>query len=327
MSSFKNRSDHMTSPLPEQAVLTPTDLFKEEHSSGVSNPATTANGLDQGQSSSRDQQLPFSSTSLSAMETQKLAIQLFTADADQRRTGSLSNSSGGTSSRASVVIKADMKRVSPPVVPPHIHTKRRLIVSLVAVGFLLLITAVTLLSVSPDARDVGMKVGINPAVWGSGNMVGGSNGRSDQLVALATATAVYYQQNDGHDPNSNGGYTISNVSGSLDWPYGQCTYWANLRYHQLTGSWVSWSGDASQWVAGARAAGWNVSTSPHIPSILVMMPYVEGASGYGHVAVAEGYNENVVHTSNMNWWANGGGWGIVSYEDFTLGNGLYFIWK
>lgn len=112
------------------------------------------------------------------------------------------------------------------------------------------------------------------------------------------------------------------------WPYGYCTYWANARYHELTGNWVTWIGNAYQWVDGATQAGWHVSTSIHIPSIIVLMPGVQGASGYGHVAVAEKQvDSTTVYTSNMNWYTNGGGFGIVSYYNFSTGSGVYFIWK
>ena len=129
-------------------------------------------------------------------------------------------------------------------------------------------------------------------------------------------------------PTPTQGQRITNCQQSLSWPYGQSTYWANYRYHQLTGHWVCWTGNANQWVAGARAAGWHVSNSPHLPSILVLMPYVQGASAYGHPAVVENLvNATTVRTSNMNWAASGGGFGKVSYVNFTIGAGVYFIWR
>src|SRR6185312_7142425 len=129
----------------------------------------------------------------------------------------------------------------------------------------------------------------------------------------------------GYDPASNGGGAI--LTGSPEtWPYGVCTYWANLRYHQLTGHWVTWLGNAYQWADGASLAGWHVSSTPHVPSIIVLQPGVQGASGYGHVAVVESVSGNVAHTSNMNWYTNGGGYGIVSYYNFTAGSGVSFIW-
>jgi surface antigen len=98
-------------------------------------------------------------------------------------------------------------------------------------------------------------------------------------------------------------------------------------YHQLTDYWVAWKGHPYQWVTGARAAGWHVSPMPHASSIMVLMPYVQGAGGYGHVAVVEGINaDGSVHTSDMNWFINGGDWDKVSYADFTAGAGVYFIW-
>lgn len=246
---------------------------------------------------------------------------------------SLSSSSGITRSlrselesaspRGTVVIKGDMKKTPAPVaLSPQSHKRRRLLVSLTGVVILFLITTLTLLSVTPLGQEIGLN--FNPVQNPGSSLVANANSGSANLVAQATATAVYYQQNDGN--SGGGGITLSTGSGSLSWPVGQCTYWANYRYHQLTGHWVSWTGNAYQWVDGARAAGWNVSQSPHVPSIIVLMPYVQGAYGYGHVAVVESANGNTVHTSNMNWWSGGGGWDRVSYADFTVGSGVYFIW-
>lgn len=129
---------------------------------------------------------------------------------------------------------------------------------------------------------------------------------------------------------ANPAQTIANGATSLSWPVGQSTYWANLRYHQLTDYWVSWNGNADQWVSGARAAGWNVSQTPHVPSIIVLMSFVQGASEYGHVGVVEkllpNSNPLAVDTTNMDWQTNGGGWDIVSHATFTVGPGVYFIW-
>jgi surface antigen len=148
--------------------------------------------------------------------------------------------------------------------------------------------------------------------------------------ATATAVANQQQQKDGYDPSANGSQTITDGSHSLVWPIGQCTYWANVRYRQLTGYWISWNGNADQWVAGARAAGWNASQTPHVPSIIVLMPGVQGANSYGRVAIVEqilsGSSPLTVHASTMNWSGNGGGWDIVSYPNFTVGAGVFFVW-
>jgi surface antigen len=109
--------------------------------------------------------------------------------------------------------------------------------------------------------------------------------------------------------------------------YGQCTYWANIRYHALTGEWVPWLGNAYQWSYGASVNGWVVSSTPHVPSIIVLQPGVQGAGPYGHVAVVEAINpDGSVYTSNYNWAQDGGGFGILSYHNFYPGGGVSFVW-
>jgi surface antigen len=226
--------------------------------------------------------------------------------------------------RVPVVIKASMKRPAPapPPLPPEQHKKRRLKVTLLGLLMLVLIAGLAFFSVTPLGRDIGF----NPLSLPEGSLLTGQQPGLSSLVAQATATAVYHHRTDGYDPSYFGSQLLGNGSASLAWPLGQCTYWANYEYHRLTGHWVSWNGNADQWVAGARQAGWNISQTPHVPSILVMMPYTQSASGYGHVAVVEGVSGNIVHTSNMNWYANGGGWNRVSNVDFRTGQGMYFVW-
>ena len=230
-------------------------------------------------------------------------------------TRSLANT---TASRPPVVIRGTNKAAGRLVRPPQ---GRRHVISIAAIIVLLIITGGTLLAVSPLGREIGL----GPLASGS-NLVQSGNNPNLNLVAQATAVAIHHQQTDGYDPNAGGGGPIV-TGGPHPWPVGVCTYWANSRYHALTGNWVTWTGNAYQWAQGARAAGWNVSSSPHVPSIMVLMPGVQGASGYGHVAVVESATGNTVHTSNMNWYTNGGGFNRVSYADFTAGPGVYFIWK
>jgi surface antigen len=233
----------------------------------------------------------------------------------------------GGSSRAPVLIKGEMEKRVSPQLSARSHMKRRLLVSTGGMLIFALVAVFALLVASPLAHNIGLNISGEPA---GSSLTTGNTGNLD-LVVQATATAASYQHNDGYDPYSTGGVTVSDGSGSLAWPVGQCTFWANYRYHELTGHWVSWTGNADQWVSGARAAGWNVSSQPHVPSIIVLMPYVQGAYGYGHVAVVESENDNaspvVVHTSNMNWFINGGSWDRESDYDFTVGSGVYFVWK
>jgi surface antigen len=87
---------------------------------------------------------------------------------------------------------------------------------------------------------------------------------------------------------------------------GQCTWWTQERYHQLTGLWTPMTGNAYQWLAQAQAAGWETGDKPpkEIPSIICLQGNAgQGIlSSLGHVAVVEKVNsDGSVLTSDMNW--------------------------
>lgn len=233
---------------------------------------------------------------------------------------------GSTQSRGPVVIKGDLKRPEP--LPPRsreAHRKHSKRLWVLGTAMLLITVAATLLAATPQGRDLTLKLsGQNPGAT-VGSIGGGQqNGSTAGISAQATATWMY--QNDGYDPYSHGQVIVSDGKNSLPWPYGQCTFWANSRYHDLTKFWVQWTGNADQWFLGAQRAGWDYAQRPPvgIPSIIVLMPYVQGAGWLGHVAVVEGQTGNVVHTSNMNWGF--GGSTHVEHVDFTIGPGAYFVW-
>ena len=108
-------------------------------------------------------------------------------------------------------------------------------------------------------------------------------------------------------------------------PYGQCTWWANQRYHQMHGIYVPWTtnSDAWQWTTRAYDYHWRVSSSPSVGAIVDLQPWVQGAYTLGHVAVVEQVlgNGDVI-ASNMNWGAYY--WEVVNVE-FTPGPGVTFI--
>lgn len=108
-------------------------------------------------------------------------------------------------------------------------------------------------------------------------------------------------------------------------PYGQCTWWANQRYHQLHGIYVPWTtnSDAWQWNMRAYDFHWTVSDSPTIGAIVDLQPWVQGAGGLGHVAVVESIlGDGSVVASNMNWGSNPL---QVTYVEFFPGPGVAFI--
>lgn len=113
------------------------------------------------------------------------------------------------------------------------------------------------------------------------------------------------------------------------YPVHECTWWANERYHQLTGDYVSWAADAHGWLAGAQAAGWEWSAlPPDVPSIIVLQPGVQLADGtYGHVGVVEHVNaDGTVTTSDLNWGPTPAARANVSTVVFHTGPGVDFIW-
>ena len=208
---------------------------------------------------------------------------------------------------------------------------RRWVTHLMATIVLVLIAVGTLVAVIPAGSSG--EASVNPFQPILDFASGSSSNPSLLAQQAATVTAV---TQDGYESGKTTTYaglptpppSIAGSSGYDGFTYGQCTYWADFLYHQMTSQWVPWGGDAWQWAGGAYSSGWNVSSSPHVPSIIVLQPYVQGASAYGHVAVVVGINaDGSVHTSNWNWFANGGGWARISYWDFRPGPGVSFVWR
>jgi len=223
-------------------------------------------------------------------------------------------SSTTTSLRQPVVIRGNGKKSTDPKRPPQ---KRRWAIQIVVTSLIILISVTTLLSVVP-IDNAGDHL-LNP-FQSISNLVQTNNGNPN-LVAQQAATATAVTQQDGYDPSTGMGNASAN-----DFPYGQCTYWADFRYHQATGRYVPWRGNAGAWAYGAGQSGWVVSSKPHVPSIVVLQPGVQGAGWLGHVAVVERINsDGSVFTSNMNWFSNGG-WGRISYWTFFPGSGVSFVW-
>ena len=254
---------------------------------------------------------------------------------------SLSSRSTTTSLRLPVVIRPTHKKGSGTIRPP---IGRKWVISIAAISLLFVITIGTAFAVSPLGNEHGFAFGPFQL---AAQLVHNNSNNPSLVAQLATATAI--TRTDGYDPtgtstrtssgsststSTSSGSSTSTSSGSPLPPptgggglnrfaFGQCTYWANMRYHQLTGYWVPWLGNAYQWSAGAAASGWIVSSTPRVPSIIVLQPGVQGAGGYGHVAVVERINsDGSVYTSNMNW---NGGWDVVSYVTFTRGPGVSFV--
>ncbi|MBU1136816.1 LysM peptidoglycan-binding domain-containing protein [Patescibacteria group bacterium] len=86
-------------------------------------------------------------------------------------------------------------------------------------------------------------------------------------------------------------------------PYGQCTWYvAQKRY-------VPWSGNAKNWLANARAYGFQTGSTPQVRAIIVT-----NESWYGHVAYVESVNGGWITFSEMNHL----GWGIKSVRTISV---------
>ena len=270
---------------------------------------------------------PLSSVDSPVGITQKLAFNAspaVTGLLPDLQSGTLSHISTTTSLRQPVVIRGTGKKSPGTMRPPK---GRSWVIASSTLGALLAITLITGFIVFPLATGNRNVFGFFQA--GPTHVQSNPAGSSGDVIAQeATTTACLHT--DGCQP----GYTNTNTgptyTGSGVFPdrfaYGECTYWADYRYHQMTGYYVDWIGNAWQWKYGAIAAGWIVSTTPHYPSIIVLQPGVQGASYYGHVAVVEKINpDGSVLTSNMNWYATGG-WNHESKALFVPGPGVVFVW-
>lgn len=230
-----------------------------------------------------------------------------------------------TTLRQPVVIRGKGKRTHT-VRPPE---GRRLVVHVAVTVLLALAVLGALVLVLPTGTEGESALGhmFSPIT----NTIN-SKGTTAGLIAQQAATATAVTQ-DGYDPGNQQtyagvptappGYAGAGGIGNHFF-FGQCTYWASMRYYQLTGMWVPWLGNAWQWNAGAQQSGWVVSVTPHLHAIIVLQPGVEGAGGYGHVAIVEQVNpDGSVVTSNFNW---AGAWGIRTTVVFKPGAGVTFVY-
>lgn len=94
------------------------------------------------------------------------------------------------------------------------------------------------------------------------------------------------------------------------YPWGQCTWWAYVRRHQLGLAAASHFGNGGQWAYTARVLGYTVTSKPGVGDAVVFAPGQEGADGYyGHVAIVEHVNADgsiLISESNVK------GLGIIS---------------
>lgn len=80
-------------------------------------------------------------------------------------------------------------------------------------------------------------------------------------------------------------------TGSNPYAYGQCTWWAWLRRHQMGLPCSSFFGNAMLWGTQAAALGYQVDSTPAVGAVIVFQPHQSGASDIGHVGVVEAVDD------------------------------------
>src|SRR2546421_1927237 len=320
MLSFDERQRSVSSRLqiPEQVnQLSPVEQMPFPDSSPL--PGKTTRQLEY--ANSPDVAQPISDPGTTQEQADHLTSPRVTRILPDINTGALSFPPTRTTTalRQPIVIRGTLKKKQHAIHPPK---GRKWVISIAAIVLLLFISLGTAFAASPLNGGSGHLP--NPIQFVA-SLVHSSNNSPSLIAQQATATAMLQQ--DGYDPGLGVGVITQPGAGGLNrFAFGQCTYWANMRYHALTGYWVPWLGNAYEWSYGAAASGWIVSSKPHVPSIIVLQPGVQGASYFGHVAIVEGIDaDGSVHTSNYNWYSNGG-WATLSYWDFRPGPGVLFVW-
>lgn len=122
---------------------------------------------------------------------------------------------------------------------------------------------------------------------------------------------------------------MSSQSGtSNQYPRDQCTWWADERYHELTGLYVPWAANAKDWASEAPSYGWVVGTRAVEPSIICLQPGVQLAGvPDGHVGIVESVlSDGSVSASNLNWGVTPAQRANVQNVTFHPGAGVSFIY-
>ena len=118
--------------------------------------------------------------------------------------------------------------------------------------------------------------------------------------------------------------TVSHPTGDYGntYPWGQCTWYAYKRRHELGLPCGSYFGNASSWASSAAALGYSVDHNPQVHDIVVFMPGQAGASAvYGHVAVVEAVTSSYIIISE----SNAKGLGVISSRYVYSPTSYYYI--
>lgn len=250
--------------------------------------------------------------------------------------------------RTPVFVPSTGKKSSGTMRPPK---PRRMVINIGAAVVLFLVVGTALAAVLPtgNGQANGLLGLFQPQMK---SVTSSTNGTALIAAQAATATAV---MQDGYDAGGNvtyagvnRDYSLSGGQSTLDVATGgsastvsaggtvsasnlviratpgQCTYWADYRYWQLTGYEVPWAGNADSYAWQAPSYGWIDSAVPMVHSIIVLQPGVQGAGyGTGHVGIVESINaDGSLYVSSWNIV----GPGILTYSTYYTGAGVSFVY-
>jgi surface antigen len=106
------------------------------------------------------------------------------------------------------------------------------------------------------------------------------------------------------------------------YPWGQCTWYAYERRHQLGLPCGSYFGNAGAWAASAASYGYAVDSNPQVGDVVVFAPGQAGASAfYGHVAVVEAVEGDSIVISE----SNARGLGVISTRTVSNASAYEYI--
>ena len=120
-------------------------------------------------------------------------------------------------------------------------------------------------------------------------------------------------------------YAMSDFAGD-PWSqyFGYCTWWAWYRHQDEP---LLRLGNAMDWAWNAPKFGLRTGTVPAVGATVVFQPGVEGAGSGGHVGHVEQVLSNGQFViSEMNFYANGGGWGRVDWRVVSMAPGVTFVY-
>jgi surface antigen len=104
---------------------------------------------------------------------------------------------------------------------------------------------------------------------------------------------------------------------------GYCTWDAAEQAHSAWGVFPPWYGDAGDWIDGARASGWHLSSQPQANSIIAMPPDDQGSGPLGHVGWVLGIEDDntTVDVRSMNWT----GRGVITMHQVQADGSVQFL--